>query len=133
MTEKSPPIITPAPEGAEDYTKVTFSPDLAKFGMTSLTDNDTIKLLERRYLVPPTPVFRLILARVYDIAGCNEGAKVYLNGKQLPGTFEEYLYRELDVKLCLSLCLSECERGYNLLCLYDCVPVPAISCTSEHS
>ena len=52
----------------DDYTKVTFKPDLARFKMTKL-DKDTVSLLTKR---------------AYDIAGCTKGVKVYLNGKLLP-------------------------------------------------
>ena len=64
-----------------DYTKITFKPDLARFGMTSL-DTDTIGLLSKR---------------AYDIAGSmanKEGKKlsVYLNGKKIPvKDFKTYL------------------------------------------
>lgn len=51
-----------------DYTKVTFSPDLAKFRMTSL-DKDIVDLMSRR---------------AYDVAASTRGVKVYLNGKLLP-------------------------------------------------
>lgn len=51
-----------------DYTKVTFSPDLEKFRMTSL-DKDIIDLMSRR---------------AYDVAASTRGVKVYLNGKLLP-------------------------------------------------
>jgi DNA topoisomerase-2 len=52
----------------EDYTKITFSPDLVKFKMAEL-DDDIIGLMSRR---------------AYDIAGSVPGIKVFLNGKQLP-------------------------------------------------
>jgi len=51
-----------------DYTKVTFSPDLAKFRMTCL-DKDIVDLMSRR---------------AYDIAASTRGVKVFLNGKLLP-------------------------------------------------
>ena len=52
----------------EEFTKITFSPDLAKFKMDSL-DDDTVSLLSRR---------------AYDIAASSMGVKVFLNGKKLP-------------------------------------------------
>lgn len=64
-----------------DYTKITFSPDLKRFKMTSL-DEDTLGLLSKR---------------AYDIAGSmssRPGKKltVSLNGKKLPiKTFQDYL------------------------------------------
>jgi DNA topoisomerase-2 len=64
-----------------DYTKITFMPDLKRFGM-SIMDDDTIGLLSKR---------------AYDIAGSmsnKEGKKlsVYLNGSKLPvKDFRSYL------------------------------------------
>lgn len=52
----------------DDFTKVTFKPDLPKFGMDCL-NRDMVALLTRR---------------VYDLAGCLTGVKVYLNGKRIP-------------------------------------------------
>ena len=75
MTTVGKPIIkncTAAEKKKGDYTKITFSPDLEKFKMTSL-DEDTVALLSKR---------------AYDIAGsmCNIGGKnlvVTLNGKKV--------------------------------------------------
>ncbi|XP_070777394.1 DNA topoisomerase 2-beta isoform X2 [Enoplosus armatus] len=52
----------------DDFTCVTFQPDLAKFKMEKL-DKDIVALLTRR---------------AYDIAGSCRGVKVTLNGKKLP-------------------------------------------------
>ena len=52
----------------EDFTKVTFKPDLAKFKMTHLS-KDMVELMTRR---------------AYDIAGSTRGIAVSLNGKRLP-------------------------------------------------
>ncbi|GAM24783.1 hypothetical protein SAMD00019534_079580 [Acytostelium subglobosum LB1] len=51
-----------------DYTQITFYPDLSKFGMLSLGDDDNVALLTKR---------------VYDVAGCNQGLTVTLNGKDI--------------------------------------------------
>jgi DNA topoisomerase II len=52
----------------EDFTCVTFEPDLKKFKMKSL-DDDTVALLSKR---------------VYDLAGTTPASiKVYLNNKRL--------------------------------------------------
>jgi len=60
----------------EDFTRVTFSPDLSKFGMERL-DKDTVALLSRR---------------AFDIAATTKGVKVFLNGKQLPiKSFKDYV------------------------------------------
>uniref|UniRef100_H3DLE0 DNA topoisomerase 2 n=1 Tax=Tetraodon nigroviridis TaxID=99883 RepID=H3DLE0_TETNG len=52
----------------DDFTCVTFQPDLSKFKMEKL-DKDTMALLTRR---------------AYDVAGSCRGVKVTLNGKKLP-------------------------------------------------
>ena len=65
MSKKGPPKIRT--KKGKDHTKVSFSPDLAKFGLDCLT-KDMVGLLTRR---------------VYDVAGtvnCN----VHLNGTRLP-------------------------------------------------
>lgn len=60
-------VITDSKSG-EDYTKITFRPDLTKFKMDHL-DDDIVGLLSRR---------------AYDVAGSVPGVKVYLNDKLLP-------------------------------------------------
>uniref|UniRef100_A0A8B9PM84 DNA topoisomerase 2 n=1 Tax=Apteryx owenii TaxID=8824 RepID=A0A8B9PM84_APTOW len=52
----------------DDYTCITFQPDLSKFKMTIL-DKDIVALMSRR---------------AYDIAGSTKDVKVFLNGKRLP-------------------------------------------------
>lgn len=60
----------------EDFTCVTFQPDLSKFKMEKL-DKDIVALLTRR---------------AYDIAGSCKGVKVTLNGKKLPvNSFRSYV------------------------------------------
>ncbi|OAP56438.1 DNA topoisomerase 2 [Fonsecaea erecta] len=60
----------------EDYTKVTFYPDFAKFGMTAM-DDDLEALFKRR---------------VYDLAGTCKGVKVKLNGSTIPvRNFKKYI------------------------------------------
>uniref|UniRef100_A0A8C0P5P7 DNA topoisomerase 2 n=1 Tax=Canis lupus familiaris TaxID=9615 RepID=A0A8C0P5P7_CANLF len=53
----------------EDYTCITFQPDLSKFKMEKL-DKDIVALMTRR---------------AYDLAGSCKGVKVMFNGKKLPG------------------------------------------------
>ncbi|KAL3243432.1 hypothetical protein MRX96_020499 [Rhipicephalus microplus] len=75
MRKTTEPKIKAEAKG-EDFTKITFYPDLAKFMMQKL-DADTVALLSRR---------------AYDVAGCTQGVKVYLNGKRLPVKgFREYV------------------------------------------
>ncbi|XP_061445305.1 DNA topoisomerase 2-alpha isoform X2 [Rhineura floridana] len=52
----------------EDFTCITFQPDLSKFKMTTL-DKDIVALMSRR---------------AYDIAGSVKDIKVFLNGMKLP-------------------------------------------------
>ena len=66
MNTCHPPNITSYKKGPS-YTKVTFKPDLARFGMEKL-DNDILGVMRRR---------------VYDINGSVRDISVYLNGKAL--------------------------------------------------
>ncbi|XP_057320672.1 DNA topoisomerase 2 [Microplitis mediator] len=60
----------------EDFTKVTFSPDLKKFKMETL-DSDIVALMSRR---------------AYDVAASARGVKVYLNGTRVPvKNFKDYV------------------------------------------
>lgn len=60
----------------DDFTKVTFYPDFAKFGMTGI-DDDLEGLFKRR---------------VYDLAGTCKGVAVKLNGSRVPArNFKKYI------------------------------------------
>ncbi|TFK76656.1 type II DNA topoisomerase [Pluteus cervinus] len=60
----------------EEFTRVTFKPDLARFGMTSI-DDDTASLLRKR---------------VYDMAGTVKDVKVFLNDERLKiKNFKQYV------------------------------------------
>ena len=60
----------------DDFTKVTFTPDFKKFGMSGI-DDDFEALVKRR---------------VYDIAGTIRGLKVYLNGSVIKlKDFKKYM------------------------------------------
>ncbi|XP_023226762.1 DNA topoisomerase 2-alpha-like isoform X2 [Centruroides sculpturatus] len=86
------------PNKGEDFTCVTFSPDLSKFGMEVL-DKDTVALMSRR---------------VYDVAGSSRGVKVYLNGKRLPiRGFKEYVEQYIKDK--------NDEQGNPLKVVYESV------------
>ncbi|ORY48818.1 DNA topoisomerase, partial [Leucosporidium creatinivorum] len=63
MGKKGKPSIVD--NSGKDYTKITFTPDLARFNMTDF-DDDTVALISKR---------------VYDMAGITKGVKVWLNGK----------------------------------------------------
>ncbi|XP_033913109.3 DNA topoisomerase 2-alpha [Acipenser ruthenus] len=72
------------PFEGEDFTCITFQPDLPKFKMETL-DRDTVALMSRR---------------AYDIAGASKGVKVFLNGKKLPVSgFRSYVDLYLKDKL----------------------------------
>lgn len=74
MQEKEKPVITKSK--GEDYTKITFSPDLSRFGMTELEDD----------------IIALMYKRVYDLAGILSNVKVYLNGQLIKiKNFSEYV------------------------------------------
>ncbi|GAB4832574.1 DNA topoisomerase 2 [Ancistrocladus abbreviatus] len=83
MGKKSEPTITKCKEG-ENWTKVTFKPDLAKFNMTHLED-DVVALMKKR---------------VVDLAGClGDNVKVELNGKKIPvKSFQDYIDLYLQTK-----------------------------------
>ncbi|XP_060950829.1 DNA topoisomerase 2-alpha [Limanda limanda] len=101
------------PFEGEEYTCITFKPDLPKFKMSSL-DKDTVALMTRR---------------AYDIAGAAKGVRVYFNGKKLPVTgFRSYVdmyvkdkVDELGVPLVIlhesvderwEVCLTMSEKGF---------------------
>ena len=66
----------------EDFTCITFEPDLSRFGMTEL-DDDIVALFEKR---------------VFDMAGITpKSVSVYLNNKKLNvKNFEDYIHMYLD-------------------------------------
>ncbi|KAK2637028.1 hypothetical protein Ddye_031820 [Dipteronia dyeriana] len=76
MGKKSEPAITKCKQG-ENWTKVSFKPDLSKFNMTHLEDD----------------VLGLMKKRVVDMAGClGKTVKVELNGQRVPvKSFEDYV------------------------------------------
>lgn len=60
----------------EDFTKITFSPDLTKFKMEELDDD----------------ICHLMARRAYDVAGSTKGVTVFLNGERIPVKgFEDYV------------------------------------------
>ena len=75
MEHRSKPKITS--NSTKSYTKITFVPDYARFGMKSL-DTDAISLISKR---------------VYDIIACTRSdISVYLNGEKIKGkTFSDYI------------------------------------------
>lgn len=112
MREKSAPIITAC--NTRPYTRVTFTPDYAKFGCPDGLTSQMYKLFERR---------------IYDIAGCvaasgnKETVSVYINGERcrIRG-FEKYVAtyfpqasKYMDVeqeRWKVGLCLAPSGQGY---------------------
>lgn len=82
----------------DDFTCVTFQPDLAKFKMEKL-DKDIVALLTRR---------------AYDVAGSCRGVKVTLNGKKLPVSCS------FGVTLCFCQLNCDFKLGY-LLSYVQCI------------
>ncbi|KAF5822370.1 putative DNA topoisomerase (ATP-hydrolyzing) [Helianthus annuus] len=76
MGKKLEPTITKC-KNSENWTMVSFKPDLSKFGMECLED-DVVALMKKR---------------VVDLAGClGKSVKVELDGKRVPPkTFEDYV------------------------------------------
>ncbi|KAJ8915854.1 hypothetical protein NQ315_004668 [Exocentrus adspersus] len=94
MTKASEPKIKDF--SGDDYTKITFSPDLSKFKMDKLDDG----------------IVGLMSRRAYDVAASTRGVKVFLNGKRLPvKTFKDYI--DLYIKG------KEDESGNNLKVIYE--------------
>lgn len=75
MTKKSDPIIKENKKG-EEYTRITFKPDLERFGMKEI-DSDLESVFKRR---------------VYDLAACVKNVKVFLNGERIKvRSFKQYI------------------------------------------
>lgn len=76
MREKAAPSITEGLRKNEQWTRISFRPDLARFGLSHL-EHDEVSLMKKR---------------VYDIAACNPKIKVSLNGFRLPiRSFKDYV------------------------------------------
>eukprot|EP01138_Halocafeteria_seosinensis_P002232 gb/GECG01002284.1/.p1 GENE.gb/GECG01002284.1/~~gb/GECG01002284.1/.p1 ORF type:complete len:1313 (+),score=209.12 gb/GECG01002284.1/:1-3939(+) len=76
MQTRSEPTITSLDKAESDYTRVTFRPDLAKFGQETLDEGS----------------LKMIMLRTLDAAAVYEGVTVELNGKQLPvAGFQKYV------------------------------------------
>jgi DNA topoisomerase-2 len=67
----------------QHYTRITYTPELSRFGMDKIGD-DVLKLIEKR---------------VYEIAGCNPNLNIFYNGKKIQiNSFQDYckMYIEDD-------------------------------------
>lgn len=76
MRDKSAPRITDC-KSSDNWTRISFQPDLQRFGMENL-DEDTVSLLRKR---------------VYDMSGIlGKTVKVYFNGEKIPvKDFQSYI------------------------------------------
>lgn len=90
----------------DDFTCVTFQPDLAKFKMEKL-EKDIVALLTRR---------------AYDVAGSCKGVKVTLNGKKLPVrlfSISFHYHTLLAVKFCkVDVCRASMVQHLHYLCVH---------------
>ena len=74
MSKASEPLVKEQP--GEEFTRVTFQPDLTRFGMEKLGPD----------------MVAIISKRVFDIAASSRGVKVYLNGEKIPvDSFKDYV------------------------------------------
>ncbi|EFO86230.1 CRE-TOP-2 protein [Caenorhabditis remanei] len=74
MTREKEPDIKKS--DSEDFTRITFQPDLSKFKMDELDDD----------------ICHLMARRAYDVAGSTKGVTVFLNGERVPVKgFEDYV------------------------------------------
>jgi len=82
MSRKENPVIKRS-TAKTAYTKITFTPDLKKFGMEDTgLDTDIVALMRKR---------------VYDVAGCNPTVGVWLNGTKIKiNTFQHYVNLYVD-------------------------------------
>lgn len=73
MRERTQPVIKKA---KANHTEISYITDLEKFGLNNI-DEDHLKMIEKR---------------IYDIAACNTGLKIYFNGDLINiNTFEDYI------------------------------------------
>lgn len=100
----NPPVITTVANNTTPYTKITFKPDLEKFGVDKLTD-DIVSLLTKR---------------VYDLAACTDNdVNVYLNDKLIQiQSFEDYIKYYYD-KLPSNLVYQQFNDRWKVGILFD--------------
>ncbi|CCJ28239.1 unnamed protein product [Pneumocystis jirovecii] len=80
MTKKKDPVIKENKKD-EEYTRITFKPDLERFGMKEI-DSDLESVFKRR---------------VYDLAGSVKNVKVFLNGERIKvKSFKQYIEMYLN-------------------------------------
>lgn len=80
MSDAGEPIIGSISSSSSEFTRVTFHPDLKRFGMSELTDD----------------IIAIMMRRAYDICGTLSGVSVYLNDERLPYKgFKDYVKQYL--------------------------------------
>jgi DNA topoisomerase-2 len=73
MRERTKPVVKKA---KANHTEISYITDLEKFGLTDI-DDDHYKMIEKR---------------IYDIAACNTGLKIYFNGALINiNSFDDYI------------------------------------------
>ena len=73
MRERTQPVVKKA---KANHTEISYITDLEKFGLTDI-DDDHYKMIEKR---------------IYDIAACNTGLKIYFNGVLINiNSFDDYI------------------------------------------
>lgn len=120
MSLREEPKITSSTR-TNPYTKITFKPDLARFGLKSLHDDNTVDLM---------------IKRVYDlVAVTGDGVNVKLNGKKIGiKNFERYVdlyigsrgnykrqYLKVNENWEIAICAGEFDQisFVNGICTYD--------------
>jgi len=101
MRERTKPVIK---KSTKNHTEITYTPDLEKFGLTNI-DEDHLKMIEKR---------------IYDIAACNTGLKIYFNGELINiNSFEDYIklytqeyFHEFKKDKTWSLAIALSQNGF---------------------
>ena len=102
MTKTSDPKIKDF--SGEESTKISFCPDLAKFGLEKIDDDH----------------FQLFSRRAYDAAASTKGVKVFLNGKKVPvKNFKDYVELYTKTKTDdnggpLKICYENCNDRWEV-------------------
>ena len=101
MRERTQPLIKKA---KANHTEISYITDLEKFGLTEI-DDDHYKMIEKR---------------IYDIAACNTGLKIYFNGDLINiNSFEDYIklytqeyFHEFKKDKTWSLAIALSQNGF---------------------
>jgi len=101
MRERTQPVIKKA---KANHTEISYITDLEKFGLTEI-DDDHYKMIEKR---------------IYDIAACTTGLKIYFNGELINiNSFEDYIklytqeyFHEFKKDKTWSLAIALSQNGF---------------------